>query len=625
MSGHLEKLRSTVDPEAFRRISRIRCPDVHAFLLDAVELCEPATVFVVTDDPGDIDLVRRRAIERGEEIPLKIKGHTVHFDGYFDQARDIENTKYLVPSDDELDPYLNQMDRDEGLAEVRGYLQGSMRGKDMIVRFFSLAPVDSPFSILTIQVTDSYYVAHSLDLLYRPAYEKFTRVETASRCFKVLHSAGRVVNNLPVDIDKRRIYIDYTDNLVYSVNTTYAGNTVGLKKLAFRLAIRRADEEGWLAEHMFIMGVHGPGGRKTYLTGAYPSGCGKTSTAMVQGEKIVGDDLAYIKRFGDEVRTANVERGIFGIIRGVNAQDDPLIFRCLTSPGEVIFSNVLVCDGVPYWLGDGRKHPARGVNYAGEWHPGLTGPDGREVPAAHRNARYTIRLSYLGNVDDALEDPSGVPLGGIIYGGRDPDTSVPVWESFHWRHGVITIGAILESETTAATLGAEGVLRMQPFSNLDFISIFLGKYIQNHLEFVDGLTSPPKIFGVNYFLRGPDGEYLNSKHDKRVWLKWIERRAHSELSAIRTPIGLIPVYEDLRELFRSTLSRSYAREDYEQQFQIRIPKLLAKLERAEAFYRVRPRIPAVLFEEIQAQRDRLNALRAEMGDVVSPFDLEGRG
>ncbi len=337
------------------------------------------------------------------------------------------------------------------------------------------------------------------------------------------------------------------------------------------------------------------------------------------GETIVGDDLAYLKRFGDEVRTANVESGIFGIIRGVNEKDDPVIFKCLTSPGEVIFSNVLVSDGTPYWLGDGREHPSHGINYAGEWHEGMVGPDGKEVPVSHRNARYTLRLSSLSNLDPAADDSAGVPLGGIIYGGRDPDISVPVWESFDWDHGVATIGASLESETTAATLGQEGVLKFQAFSNLDFISIPLGKYIKNHFEFVKGLSRTPKIFGVNYFLRGPDGEYLNSKQAKRVWLKWIERRIHGDVEALRTPLGLIPKYEDLRLLFREVLDRDYALEDYVEQFTIRTEKLIRKYERILKIYREEAEeTPQHLLDILEDQLFHLKETEKRHGDRISP-------
>jgi phosphoenolpyruvate carboxykinase (GTP) len=422
-----------------------------------------------------------------------------------------------------------------------------------------------------------------------------------------------------VDVDKRRVFIDYKDETVYSVNTQYAGNTVGFKKLSLRLAIRKSDRERWLAEHMFLMGVHGPQERVTYFAGAYPSGCGKTSTSMMPGETIVGDDLAYLKKFNGEIFAANVECGIFGIIRNVNPHDDPIIWDVLNKPGEVIFSNVLVKDGTPYWIGDSREHPTTGTNYAGEWHEGMKDENGNDVHLAHRNARYTIRLCSLPNLDSRAEDTKGVPLGGIIYGGRDADTWVPVQQSFDWVHGVVTMGASLESETTAATLGKEGVRSFQPFSNMDFISIPLGKYIKNHFDFVKDLEKVPLIFSVNYFIKDSDGNYLNSKLDKRVWLKWMELRVHNEVDAVDTPTGYIPKYEDLKWLFKEVLDKDYTMEEYVKQFELRIPELLAKLDRIEKIYHERVQeTPDLFFEEIEKQRFRLKSLQQEQGDCVSP-------
>ncbi|TFF95434.1 phosphoenolpyruvate carboxykinase (GTP) [Candidatus Thorarchaeota archaeon] len=623
MEHPLEILKSQLDKESCSKIQRISHSGVHDFLAQAVQLCKPERVFVVTDSKDDIAAVRQGAIDCNEESRLKLDGHTIHFDGYYDQARDTENTRYLVPEDTHLDPNLNQIEREKGLKEVLGFLDGSMRGKEMIVRFFSLAPNDSDFSILTMQITDSYYVAHSLDLLYRPAYTQFTEMDAGEEFFRILHSAGRLEHSVSADVEKRRIFIDYTDDTVYSVNTQYAGNTVGLKKLAFRLAIRKADREGWLAEHMFIMAVHGPGGRKTYFSGAFPSACGKTSTSMVQGETIVGDDLAYIRKFDDGIRTANVESGIFGIIRGVNTEDDPVIFDVLTSPGEIIFTNVLIHDGTPYWLGDGREHPETGVNYAGKWHKGMEGPDGEEVPISHKNARYTLRISYLENRDSMAEAKEGVPLEGIIYGGRDADTWVPVTESCNWVHGVITMGASLESESTAATLGKEGVRKFQPFSNIDFVSIPLGRYVKNHLRFIDDVERPPKIFGVNYFLKDEEGNYLNGKQDKRVWLKWMDLRIHGEIEAIETPIGLIPRYADLKRLFREVLEKEYTQEQYQNQFQIRVPELLDKIERISTKYREDvEEVPQQLFDILDEQRERLLIAQQKHGDYINPRVFE---
>jgi len=422
-------------------------------------------------------------------------------------------------------------------------------------------------------------------------------------------------------LDKRRVYVDLEDEIVYSVNTQYAGNTVGFKKLSLRLAIRKADREGWLAEHMFIMGAHGPNGRVTYFTGAFPSFCGKTSTSMIHGETIVGDDLAYLRKRNGRVRTVNVESGIFGIIQDVNPHDDPTIWQVLTSPGEVIFSNVLVADDMPYWVGDGRQHPEQGMNYSGDWYRGKKDAEDKEIPVAHKNARYTVRLSALANLDGRANDPEGVPVGGIIYGGRDSDTWVPVQQSFNWIHGVITMGASLESETTAATLGQEGVRSFQPMSNLDFVSLPLGRYIQNHLDFAGGIESPPLIFAVNYFLKDKDGNYLNGMSDKNVWVKWMELRVNRDVEATVTPTGHIPKYEDLKRLFREVLNKEYMPAQYVEQFTLRVPEHLKKLDRLERIYRTQvPDTPQILFGILDKQRTRLEEVRQREGEYISPLN-----
>jgi len=616
-------LESQLDEANLEKLLAIPNEHVHRFIAEAIELCNPSSVFVVTDDPDDINRVRRMAIEAGEEAPLATEGHTIHYDGLHDQARDKARTRYLVPEGETLGKNLRQIERKKGLAEVKGFLKNSMKGKEMVIRFFCLGPVNSIFSIPCIQLTDSFYVAHSEDILYRSGYEYFQSIGNKNDFFRFLHSASRLDRFVSININGRRVYIDYADDTVYIVNTQYAGNTVGFKKLALRLAIRKANREGWLAEHMFIMTVLGPDGRRSYFTGAYPSGCGKTSTSMVKGEKIIGDDLAYLRHHKGEVYTANVESGIFGIIRSVNSDDDPVIWNVLTRPGEVIFSNVLITNGYPYWLGDNREIPENGVNYSGEWFKGKKDKNRKEIPHSHKNARYTIKLSELNNLDPKADDPEGVPLHGIIYGGRDPDTWVPVQQSFDWAHGVLTMGACLESESTAATLGAEGIRTYQPFANLDFISIPLGRYIQNHLDFVKGLNKIPKIFSVNYFLRDKEGNYLNGKQAKRVWLKWMELRVHEEVGALRTPTGYIPKYDDLKRLFKSVLDQDYKEKDYEQQFETKVTELLAKIRRIRKKYRVSvPDAPDILYRLLDAQKFRLLAARAQFGDSIRPSLFE---
>ncbi|MEM2612078.1 MAG: phosphoenolpyruvate carboxykinase (GTP) [Thermoproteota archaeon] len=625
MLQYLEVLKPRMSSEDYRRLAAIPVAKVHKFIAESAELCNPDRIFICTDSREDIEYVRRQAIESGEETPLAIPGHTYHFDGPKDQGRDREATKYLVPKGDYLSKALNQIDRDEGLAEIKSLMKNIMKGRTMIVRFLSLGPLNSVFSIPCMECTDSWYVAHSVDLLYRPAYEVFKRGEVPDDLFCVLHSAGKLNERMvSAEPEKKRIYIDYIENTVYSVNTQYAGNSIGFKKLALRLAIRKADREGWLAEHMMITGVYGPGGRKTYFAGAFPSACGKTSTAMIPGNTILADDIAYLRNIDGVCRAVNAEVGIFGIIKDVNPVDDPVIWEVLTNPGEVIFSNVLVKDGKPYWLGMGCELPKEGINYTGYWWEGKRDENGEEIPPANKNARYTVSLRALKNCDPELDNPMGVELGGIIYGCRDARGYVPVQQSFDWEHGIIAYGASLETETTFAITEEEGKYEINIMSIQDFVSIPLGKYIRNNLEFGRKLKKRPIIFGVNYFLRDlKTGEFLNDRRDKQVWIKWMELRVHNDVGAIKSPTGWIPRYEDLNKLFHEVRGIEYSETDYIKQFTIRVRENIAKINRVEKFFKDNvPDAPPELFKVLEEQRDRLIAVQKEFGNYVSPKDLE---
>jgi len=623
--NHTDCLKKALNAANYEKLIALKNPKLHQFVAEAIELCKPDSVFVCSDSDEDIRYVRKMAVKSGEEMPLATEGHTAHFDGMNDQARDKRVTKYLLSPGQSLGANINSIDREEGRAEIDEILAGSMVGKEMLVRFFCLGPTHSEFSVSGVQLTDSLYVGHSEDLLYRTGYDQFASIGDSPDFFRVLHSAGRLENNVSADEDKKRVYMDLDNEIVYSANTQYAGNTVGFKKLALRLAINKADREGWLAEHMFVMGVHGPEDRVTYFTGAFPSFCGKTSTSMMAGETIVGDDLAYLRALDGVVRAVNVESGIFGIIRNVNPEDDPLIWKILNTPGEVIFSNVLVADGKPYWAGSGIEAPDKGVNYSGEWYADKRDDNGNRIEFAHKNSRYTVRLATLENRDPLADDPAGVPVGGVIYGGRDSDTWVPVQQSFDWAHGVLTMGACLESETTAATLGKEGMRSFQPMSNLDFVSIPLGRYLMNHINFVNDVAATPVIFAVNYFIRGADGVYLTGMNAKRVWAKWMELRVHGDVDAIRTPTGLIPRHEDLKRLFSEVLGEDYTEAQYIEQFTLRIPENLAKIKRMEKTYREDvPDTPEILFEALDAQRERLIEAQKKHGDYISPLTLASK-
>lgn len=614
-----------MEASEYEKIHQLQNEQFNIFLSGFIQLCNPSKVFIYTGKKDEVDYIKQMSLQNKEEMALAIKGHTIHFDGIKDLARAKEQTKFLIPKDMKFDPNLDYIDREEGLKEVKGYLKNIMEGRTMYVLFFTLGPKNSIFSIPAVQITDSTYVAHSEILLYRDGYDDFKKLKDKTRFFKAIHGTGELTEqNVAKNLDKRRIYIDLIDTITYSTNTQYGGNTLGLKKLAMRLAINLGNKEGWLCEHMFIMGVKGPRGRKTYFTGAYPSACGKTSTSMLPNENIVGDDIAYLRSLQGKIYGVNVEKGMFGIIDGVNQKDDALIWDMLHKSNDIIFSNVLVKnDKNVYWSGSGEQEPEKGINFSGEWVKGKKDEKDNPIPSSHKNARFTLSLNILPNVDENLDNPKGIEIKGFIYGGRDSDTSVPVEEAFDWEHGIITKGAALESETTAATLGAEGKRSFNPMSNIDFLSIPIGKYVDNNIQIGKDIKYPPRIFSVNYFIKDKDNKFLNDKTDKAVWIKWMELRCYEEVPVIKTPTGYIPKFETLKKLFKEVLNKEYQGEDYAKQFTLRIPENISKIERILEIYRTKiAGTPEILFEVLEAQKQRLMDYQSKYGDYISPYQFE---
>ncbi|MFA6929234.1 MAG: phosphoenolpyruvate carboxykinase (GTP) [Lentisphaeria bacterium] len=632
MSSKFEKvLKNKMSAESYGKLEALKNPKVMDFVGFFAEHCAPASIYVCDDSEKDTQYVRDQAITKGEEKKLAFSKQTIHWDGYKDQGRDKNNTKFLVRKENlERMKSLNSVEYEQGYAEIMEISKGIMRGKDVVVQFFSEGPTESPFTIPCIQFTDSWYVAHSEFILYRSAYSHFLKMKENEKdhFFRFIHSAGELdANNCTANLDKRRIYMDTHDNIVYSMNDQYAGNSIGLKKHAMRLAISMAGKEGWLCEHMFVMAaIDKEKNRKTYFCGAYPSACGKTSTAMIPGEKIVGDDIAYFRNMNGEFRAVNVEFGMFGIIKDVNAKDDPVIFENLMKDQEIIFSNVLVGpDNKPYWLGMGVDTPDTGRNHFGEWKKGVKDGKGNEVDLAHGNARYTMRLDYLDNIDkEGFEAKDGVKVEGVLYGGRDSDTTVPVEESPNWRDGILLKAATLESETTSATLGAEGVRKPSPMANLDFVSYPLGEYTKNNIAFGENMTNTPKVFSNNYFMRGPQGEFMTSKLAKKVWLHWADGRIHGEYDSCDTPTGKIPLYKDLKELFQKHLKEDFSEKDYKYLFTFHCSKWIEKLERTKAFYnKMDPSTPKEIIAYWDDAIAHISAARDKYGDAILPGNYKG--
>ncbi|MCF7915581.1 MAG: phosphoenolpyruvate carboxykinase (GTP) [Spirochaetaceae bacterium] len=626
-------LKSKMSEESYKKLMALENQKVYDHVGYFAQHCNPASIYVCDDSPADEEYVRKMAIEKGEEHKLAKEGQTIHWDGYGDQARDKANTKFMVYKENlERMKSLNSVEYEEGLAEIQGIAKNIMDGKDAVVKFFAEGPTFSEFTRPCIQFTDSWYVLHSEQILYRNAYEHFKAMKTQEEkddIYRFIHSAGQLDDRgCTVNLDKRRIYMDTQNNIVYSMNAQYAGNSVGLKKHSMRLAINQSGQEGWLCEHMFLMAAtDNDVDRKTYFAGAFPSACGKTSTAMIPGEEVVGDDIAYFRNIDGQFRAVNVEQGIFGIIKEVNAEDDPLIFKNLFIPQELIFSNVLRGpDNKPYWIGMGMETPKEGDNHSGPgWYEGKKDSKGQEIGIAHSNSRYTMRLDYLDNFDkEGFEDKKGVQVQGVLYGGRDSDTTVPVEESRNWEEGIVLKASTLESETTSATLGAEGVRKASPMANLDFVSYPLGEYTMNNIDFVKGMKDVPKVYSTNYFLKGEDGKFINPKTAKKVWLHWAEKRVHGELDGYETPTGIIPTYEDISKLYKKYMNADYDKATYEHQFSFRCDKWIEKLERTKEFYhKMDTDTPKSLIAKWDAAIEKIKAAQAKYGNVIKPGDFKG--
>jgi phosphoenolpyruvate carboxykinase (GTP) len=475
-------------------------------------------------------------------------------------------------------------------------------------------------------------VCHSAEILYRNIYSDFdSEAARQGHFYTNIHSEGL---NRPEDLPNARVLMDRSHRTTYSFNCTYAGNTLLMKKGNHRFSVDRSvyEKRGFeLSEHMFITCIEGPDGRMTGITGAAPSGCGKTTTAMA-GDHFIGDDLAQMWIAEDgTIRSVNPECGIFGIVEDVNREGDPLLMECLRKEGtEVIWSNVLIDDNrVPHWVGNGEPHPSSGRNFQGRWQEGMTDGNGKPVPLSHPNARCTLASAALGNYSAEAENSAGVETRVITYSGRDSDTMPPVWAAKSSDQGVV-IGACIVSAATATEVGASGVKRA-PWANAPFIPGALGDYMEAQFNFFgsDKIAEDkrPVMAGLNYFLtreaRGGEGkQLLGEKRDVKAWLSWLERRAHNEVGAIDTPIGFLPKYEDLKQLFKERIDKEYSQELYIKQFSLYIDNILARIELQLDAYGKEENLPAKLFEVLGQQREALTALKDTYGPIVTPEQLE---
>jgi len=625
-------LARALDPANLAKLQNIRTADAVLKIANAIALCTPAKVFVINGSPEDAAECLRMSLDNGEECSLAMKGHTLHFDLPEDQGRMVDQTYYIANEDEEVSVLAKKMLRAEALTYIRDTMGGIMKDKTMLIGFYSRGPIGAQAAVPGLMISSSAYVLHSANILYRNVFARFD--EEAARAgvfFTNVHSQG---TNRSEDIPRARIFMDRSWFTTFSMYCTYAGNTLMLKKGNHRFAVdlctyyRREKE---LSEHMFITGLTGPKGRKTFFAGAAPSGCGKTTTAMV-GSDYIGDDLAqmWIAKDGT-LRAVNPECGIFGIVEDLNKEGDPYLYKCLREPGtEVIWSNVLVDEhSVPHWTGSGETPPPKGRNFQGEWWPGKTDAKGKPVPVSNANARITLTNTAIGNFNQAVaSDPAGVPISVITYSGRDSDTMPPVWVAKNPDHGV-AIGASILSAATATEVGAKGVSR-QPWANSPFIPCPLGDYMEAQFLFFNSkkfsARGRPLIAGLNYFLldcaRGGDlNKLLGEKRDVKAWLSWLERYAHGEVGGIETPIGFIPHYEDLAKIFKEQTAKEYPKKLYEQQFSFYVDNILARIQLQEDAYRKDKKMPSRIFEIYDEQKKGLLALKEKFGPIVKPDQL----
>jgi phosphoenolpyruvate carboxykinase (GTP) len=622
-----------VAADQLAKLNRIKNEAVRLKLANAIVLCNPDSLFVDTGSNEDRQTIKNLSLKKGEEKTLAMDNHTIHFDLKQEQGRIIDRTFYISNKGEEVNSLAKAMDRSEALKDIREKMTGIMQGKMMMIGFYLRGPVGAPASNPAVEITSSTYVMHSADILYRNVYAAFDQeVEKLGHFYTNIHSEGL---NRPEDLPNARVFMDRSHLTTYSFNCTYAGNTLLMKKGNHRFSVDRAVYEKraeQVTEHMFITGIEGPGGRTTWMIGAAPSGCGKTTSAMA-GDHFVGDDLAQCWIAADgSIRSINPEKGIFGIVEDVNWEGDPKLMECLRKPGtEVIWSNVLIDEnGVPQWVGNGEEPPAqKGVNFQGPWEQGMVDENGKKIPMSHPNSRCTLENRALGNYSDENENGAGVETRIITYSGRDSDTMPPVWVAKAPDEGVV-IGACIVSAATATEVGATGV-RRQPWANAPFIPGSLGDYMASQFEFFGSSKIAPDkqpiLAGLNYFLtheaRGGDSKkLLGEKKDVKAWMAWLERRAHQEVDALDTPIGYLPKYEDLKLLFKSKIDKQYPEELYEKQFSLYIDKIINRIDMQIEAYGKEKNIPQKLFDILNKQRQELETLKEKYGPIVTPKQLE---